>query len=248
MEQPYEILLSGPGKNAMSSTMLRWLEAELERAEGRAVMVHGTGDAFSAGLDLKEIATLAADPPAMLEFLRALERTMVAYYTYPGPVVACVNGHAIAGGCVLMLCADYRIAQASAKTKIGINEVALGFEFPPHILQIVRDRVPPRSRERVFLAAELFGVEDAMKHGLIDEIADDALAFARKRASELAALPRKAYQATKRAIRATLVAPGEQDRQLREALAAWTSTDVRARVLAHLDRVKGTAPTKVNRT
>ncbi len=241
MQEPYEVLISGPGKNAMTSSMLRWLHEELVRADGRAVMVHGTGDAFSAGLDLKEVAALSADPSAMLAFLRTLERTLVAYYTYPAPVVACVNGHAIAGGCVLTLCADYRIAQASPKTKIGLNEVALGVEFPPHTLQIVRDRVPPRSRERVFLAAELFDVEGALAHGLIDEISEDALAAARRRTAALAALPRKAYGATKRAIRAVLVSPAEQERQLQEALSAWTSPEVRARVLAHLERAKGAA-------
>jgi enoyl-CoA hydratase/carnithine racemase len=178
----------------------------------------------------------------MLAFLQSLEKTMVAYYTHPAPVVACVNGHAIAGGCVLTLCADHRIAQASPKTKIGLNEVALGVEFPPHTLQIVRDRVPPRSRERVLLGAELFDVQGALTHGLIDEISDDALATARRRAGELAALPRKAYQTTKRAIRASLVSPAEQDRQLHEALSAWTSADLRARVLTHLERAKGSAP------
>lgn len=241
MEQPYEVSISGPGKNAMSSSMLRWLQEELARAEGRAVMVQGTGNAFSAGLDLNEVATLTADPPAMLAFLHALERTMVAYYTHPAPVVACVNGHAIAGGCVLALCADHRIAQASPKTKIGLNEVSLGVEFPPHTLQIVRDRVPPRSRERVLLGAELFDVGGALAHGLIDEISEDALAAARRRVAELAALPRQAYRATKRAIRASLVSPAEQERQLQEVLSAWTSADLRARVLAHLERAKGSA-------
>lgn len=222
----------------MSSSMLRFLEHELEKAEGRAVLVRGTGDSFSAGLDLKEVASLAADPDAMLEFLRALERTMAAWYTHPAPVVACINGHAIAGGCVLALCTDHRIAQAAPKTKIGLNEVALGVEFPPHVLQIVRDRVPPRSREHVLLGADLFSVEDASRHGLVDAIADDALAAARSRIAEMAKLPRQAYTTTKKAIRAVLLPASEQDRQLREALSAWTSSDVRSRVLAHLERAK----------
>jgi enoyl-CoA hydratase/carnithine racemase len=222
----------------MSSGMLRFLQEELARAGGRAVLVRGAGDAFSAGLDLKEVAALAADPAAMLGFLHLLEKTMVAWYTHPAPVVACVNGHAIAGGCVLALCCDLRIAQASPKTKIGLNEVALGVEFPPHTLQIVRDRVPPRSRERVLLAAELFGVEAALAQGLIDEVADDAIARAKERLNELATLPRQAYAVTKRAIRVSLVSPAEQDRQLREALGAWTSDEVRARVLTHLERAK----------
>lgn len=238
MSDVHEVVLSGPGKNAMSSGMLRFLQEEIRKAGTRAVLVRGAGDSFSAGLDLKEVADLATSASAMLGFLHELEKTMVAWYSHPAPVVACVNGHAIAGGCVLALCCDIRIAQSSAKTKIGLNEVALGVEFPPHTLQICRDRVPPRSRERVFLAAELFDVPTALAQGLVDEVSEDALARARQRANELADLPRRAYAVTKRAIRASLVSPAEQDRQLREALDAWTSEDVRARILAHLERAK----------
>src|SRR4051812_20766858 len=99
-----EITMSGPGKNALGTTMMIFLQEKLREAGGAPVLLTGAGDAFSAGLNLKEVASL--DAAGMETFLRRLEALIEALYVYPGPVVALVNGHAIAGGCVLTLCCD----------------------------------------------------------------------------------------------------------------------------------------------
>ena len=231
----HEVLLSGPGKNALSTPMLRRLEEEIAKAAGRPILLHGDGDAFSAGLDLKEVASLDTDDKA-LDHLDLLERVMAGYYTYEAPVVACVNGHAIAGGCVLALCADWRVAETSERTKIGLNEVALGVEFPPRTLEIVLARIPPIARHRALLGAELFDVEGALAAGLVDEVADDAYEAGVRKLHALAALPRRAYLSAKRAVRPPLVGDEEQRRRLRAILGTWTSTEVRARVRAVLAR------------
>src|SRR5689334_8594507 len=100
----FEITLNGPGKNALGTEMMRWILARLDEAAGRPVLLTGAGDALSAGLHLREVAGL--DAAGMLAFLRLLEACMSALYLYPGPTVAAVNGHAIAGGCVLVECCD----------------------------------------------------------------------------------------------------------------------------------------------
>lgn len=228
-----ELVIEGPSKNALSSAVMTKLCAGLAEAKGEPLLVRGEGDTFSAGLDLREVASLDSEDRA-LAFFRLLEKTMAAFYTYPGPLVACANGHAIAGGCVILVCADWRVAQKHPKTKIGLNEVALGVEFPPHTLQIVRDRVPPRSRDGVLLGAGLYGVDDALSVGLVDEVSDDALARAKEELAKLASLPRQAYAATKRQIRAQLIPTEEQERKLRDVLPAWTNPEVRQRVLAVL--------------
>src|SRR5580700_9553249 len=102
----FEITMAGPAKNAMGAAMLTWLLERLDVARGQPVLLTGSGDAFSAGLNLKEVSSL--DAPAMDVFLRLLERCMSAYYLYPAPIVAAVNGHAIAGGAVLTLACDHR--------------------------------------------------------------------------------------------------------------------------------------------
>ena len=91
-----EIRLEGPGMNCLGTTMMRWLLGQLEAAGGQPVLLTGAGRAFSAGLDLKEVAALT--PVTAPAFLELLVQTLRTVYTYPAPVVAWVNGHAIAGG------------------------------------------------------------------------------------------------------------------------------------------------------
>src|SRR5262245_9349226 len=124
-----EITLNGPGKNALGAQMMDFLLQELERAKGEPVFITGAGDAFSAGLNLKEVAGL--DARGMESFLRTLEALYSALYTYPGPTAAAVNGHAIAGGCLVAMACDIRICTRDPKVRVGLNEVALGLQFPP---------------------------------------------------------------------------------------------------------------------
>jgi enoyl-CoA hydratase/carnithine racemase len=212
--------------------MMTWLLERLHAANGEAVLLTGSGDAFSAGLNLKEVAALDAE--GMATFLRLLERCMSALYLYPGPTVALVNGHAIAGGCVLTLACDYRVATDDARTRIGLNEVALGVRFPPRVLRLVRNRVPAASHVPVILGAELFTPQGALAHGLVDAIGADAAAVARARLAALAALPADAYAAAKRALRGAVdsdLAPDEVEASwMRECVPIWTGNDVKERM------------------
>jgi enoyl-CoA hydratase len=234
---PFEIVMSGPGKNALGAAMMRFLVDQLREADGRPVLLTGSGDAFSAGLNLKEVASL--DGEAMLDFLRLLERCMTALYLYPGPTVALVNGHAIAGGAVLTLCCDVRVATSSPRARIGLNEVALGVRFPPRIMAILRRRLPPQHLEEVILGAGLFAPDAALRLGLIDAVADDAEALARARLAALAAHPAEAYAASKLDLHGTeagLCDEAEEERFLRACLPAWTSTALRETIRSILAR------------
>lgn len=234
----YEIKLEAPGKNALGSKSMAELLDELRKGAGQPLLLTGSGDAFSAGLDLKEVAS--QDEAGMLAFLELLERVMTALYLYPAPTVACVNGHAIAGGCILALTCDRRVVANGAKIKIGVNEVALGVEYPPRTFEIVRRRVPAQHHEEVILGAGLFDVTNALRLGLVDEIADDAMATARARLEALAANPPRAYAAAKRALRGAtpsdLVPDDVQARALRAAVPAWVSPAVKAKLAKVLAR------------
>src|ERR1700733_478280 len=158
-----EIAMTGPAKNALGTEMMTWLLGRLAGANGEPVLLTGSGDAFSAGLNLKEVAGL--DLEGMATYLRLLERCMSALYQYPGPTVALVNGHAIAGGCVLTLACDVRVAKDDARAPTRLNEVALGVRFPPRVMRIVRDRVPTACHVPVILGAQLFPPDAALAHG-----------------------------------------------------------------------------------
>ena len=93
---PVRVVLDGPGKNALSTPLMTRALGEVRAAGSRPVLLTGAGDAFSAGLNLKELATL--DGAGMERFLGLLGELVRALYLHPAPTVALVNGHAIAGG------------------------------------------------------------------------------------------------------------------------------------------------------
>jgi enoyl-CoA hydratase/carnithine racemase len=227
-----EVRIEGPGKNALGTPVMEALQARLDEAGGRPLLLTGAGDAFSAGLNLKEI--LALDAPGMEAFLRRLERLVATLHAHPGPTVACVNGHAIAGGCVLALCCDHRLALDLPGTRIGLNEVVLGLRFPPSILRLVRQRVSPAHQAEVLLGAGLHDPRAALRLGLLDEVvAEDAPGAARRRLEALAAHPPDAYAAAKAALRAPLVDSAE-DAAFAAILPTWSSPELKARIAAVL--------------
>lgn len=227
-----QVEITGPGKNALGTPVMEELQARLDAAAGRPLLLTGAGDAFSAGLNLKEVASL--DEPGMDAFLRRLERLVATLWSYPGPSVALVNGHAIAGGCILALCCDQRLALAQPKLRIGLNEVALGLRFPPSILRLVRTRLSPAHLDEVLLGAGLHGPQDALRLGLVDELVEgDGLEQARARLSALAAHPPDAYAATKAQLRPALI-DAASDAAFRAILPTWTSPELKARIAAIL--------------
>lgn len=235
MRAMFEITMNGPGKNALGTQMMDFLLGQLREAGGVPVLLTGTGNAFSAGLNLREVASL--DTPGMQTFLNKLEELVQTLFHYPGPTVAAVNGHAIAGGCVLTQCCDHRVMTTNGKSKIGLNEVAIGLRFPPGVFTVCRSRVPRRSHEAVFLSAGLHDPPAALELGLIDRLADDPVAAGRKVLSWLGTHPAAAYAATKADLRDELrLDPADRDRFVAEVLPMWTSDDLKQRLLKLLQR------------
>lgn len=231
----HEIRMAHPAKNALGNDLMGWLEEELARAGDQPVLLVGTDDAFCAGLNLVELAELKGDDLAA--FCMRVDKLGEALYTHPAPTVACVNGHAIAGGCVLAMCCDHRVATSNPRTKIGLNEVALGVSFPLRILKMLVQRLPNQHRARVLLGAGLFGPEEALRLGLVDELSDDPETLARERLAELARNPAPAYARTKSALRrAIALTEGEEREFLEVDFPIWSSQEVADRVLAVLGK------------
>jgi enoyl-CoA hydratase/carnithine racemase len=231
------LTLEGRGRNALGTATMETLLGALRDAAGAPLLITGAPGAFSAGLDLKEVGALDGD--AMSKFLRLLERTMTALYLYPGPTAAAVNGHAIAGGCVLTLCCDVRIAADDPSIKIGLNETALGLRFPPRTLALCRARLSKRDETEVLLGAALFSPQDALRVGIVDAVAKDPLSVARARLETLAAHPSAIYAQTKRDLRGTeqsLCSDEALDRWVADSTPTWTSPDLRARIAKLLER------------
>jgi enoyl-CoA hydratase len=123
-------------------------------------------------------------------------------FTYPKPVIAAVNGHAIAGGCVLACAADFTL-MANNKGRIGVSELLVGVPFPAIALEIVRFAASPQHFQRIIYHAETFPPEKALQLGLIDEIVEpeNLLSQAITIAEQLASIPAPTFKVTKKQIR-----------------------------------------------
>ncbi len=163
-------------------------------------MVTGQGKIFSAGVDLKRLSEGGAD--YVRKFLPALHKLYDAVFYHPKPVVAAINGHAIAGGCVLACCADRRI-MARESGRIGVTELLVGVPFPALAFEIVRFAVPPRYLPEFTLSGATYATDVALQRGWIDEVAepDDLIEDAIAVAQELALLSPAAFAQTKTQIR-----------------------------------------------
>jgi enoyl-CoA hydratase len=228
-----EIVLKGPAKNAIDVEFMDSLLDRLRRAGDAPLLLTGDGDAFSAGLNLKKVVALDAEGLAV--FLGKFDYLAEALFLHAGPTVACINGHAIAGGCVLALCCDYRVALDDPQIRIGLNEAALGVEFPPKAFAIVRERIPTQFLHRVLLGADLYSPEKALALGLIDEISSDALTVSRHTLEKLARRFPSTYAAMKKDLN---VMPANLDREyhLRGLAVRWDAPEVKRRLAEALKK------------
>jgi enoyl-CoA hydratase/carnithine racemase len=124
---------------------------------------------FSPGLDL--VGLVEYDRPAMERFMRLFSEAVWALYALRKPVVAAIGGHAVAGGCILALTADYRVLKRGG-VQIGLNEVKVGVPLPWSIAVLLRASLPPSAVTQVALLGRNFADDDAMAVGLADQLAD----------------------------------------------------------------------------
>ena len=183
------------------------LAAELQSA--RAAVITGEGTAFSAGLDLPTVVPL--DRASMRAFMKKFDVAMLRLFELPIPLIAAINGHAIAGGCVLTLLADLRLA-ADRDLRIGLNETQLGVGLPAVILEALRAQVPASSLPLIALEGRLFTPREALEVGLLHEVVPEGelLSRALQRAAALAALPPDGIRHAKESLRR------ESSRRIRE--------------------------------
>jgi len=173
---------------------------DLRGADAKAVVLTGSGKIFSAGVDLKRLSGGGAD--YIRRFLPALHRLYEAVFFHPKPVIAAVNGHAIAGGCVLACCADRRIMARDAG-RIGVTEILVGVPFPALAFEIVRFAVPPRYLSEVTLSGATYATDEALLRGWVHEVTDSGQLIDRAIAvaKELSLLSPAAFAQTKSQIR-----------------------------------------------
>lgn len=174
--------------------------AELAASDARAVVVTGRGRIFSAGVDLLQVSS--GGPDYIRKFLPSLHRLYDAVFFHPRPVVAAINGHAIAGGCVLACCADRRI-MARTGGRIGVTELLVGVPFPALAFEIVRFAVPRRHLPEFTYGGATYDAGAALERGWVDELAegDDLTRRSIAVARDFARLSPQAFAQAKKQLR-----------------------------------------------
>jgi enoyl-CoA hydratase len=222
--------------NALDTELLREIATTMRGlGSAGAIVLTGQGAAFSAGVDLRRVVDGGA--AYLGEFLPALNDALLAVFDCPRPVVAAINGHAIAGGCVLACACDVRLMSGGS---IGLSELSVGVPFPNAAFEIVRHAAGPAAGELI-LTARLLDAAGAQARGLVHDIvaAEALLDEATARARALARIPAPVYASTKERLHqpATerIAAGGAAEAR---ALAGWRSPETLASISAFLDRLE----------
>src|SRR2546422_2233121 len=198
------ITLNRPEKrNAISTEMIEELLAALEEAEAspaRVVILTGAGKAFCSGMDLDALAALAQQSPEQnLEDSKRMARMFRRLWSYSKPLIAAVNGPAIAGGCGIATLCDFTLAVPEAK--FGYTEVRIG--FIPAIVSVFLIRQIGEKRARdLLLTGRIFDAEEAQRMGLVTEVVsrEELMDIARELAAALVAASPTSLARTKRLL------------------------------------------------
>jgi methylglutaconyl-CoA hydratase len=228
------ITLNRPEKrNALSPLLIEELTAALHEAETcdcGVVILTGAGSAFCAGLDMEHLETMNARTP--VEHRRDAENmahVLRTLYDFPKPVIAAVNGPAIASGMALATIPDFTVAIPTAK--FGYTEVRLGF-VPAIVASFLIRRVGELRTRELLLSGKILKAQEALELGLVTQIVeqDDLMPTAQALAQTLLLNSPQAMQAVKRLL--AKHAKRRLDEELEDAIEANAQQRSKEGVLA----------------
>jgi enoyl-CoA hydratase len=218
--------------------LLRELDTVAEDVQ--ALILTGTGSIFSAGVDLFRLTREGES--YVRRFLPLLSRAVRTLFTFPKPVVAAVNGHAIAGGCILVLACDARL-MAEGNGRIGVPELLVGVPFPAAALEIVRFAVPRNKVQSLLYTGRTLLPHEALGAGFVEEVLtpDALLTRAHAVAQQLAQIPPAVYRLTKQSLRAEALERIDRASELQDQamLEIWSAAETHAHIREYLRRTLG---------
>jgi len=198
------VTLRRPPANAMNVEFTDEIASVFQRLgqdrSVRSLVLTGQGKSFCAGVDLKALPN--SDEAYQRRMVDALNRAFHAVYACPVPVVGAINGHAIAGGLVLALCCDWRVA-VNTQFLAGLTEVRVGVPYPVGAMEVVRTELAPQVARQLILFGHNMTSTAAVAAGVFDEMVEPEALLQRAlaKASEFAALPQAAFAKSKRQLR-----------------------------------------------
>ena len=238
----HQIRLARPPVNALNPELCDGIIAALQQAiagGAQGIVLAGGQKVFSAGLDVPHLLSLGEDHAALTDAWTRFFRAAQALAESPVPLVAAMAGHAPAGGCVLALCCDYRV-MAEGPFRIGLNETQVGLVAPDGIQALMARVVGPHRAERLLVAGAMVESAEALRIGLVDELAaiDAVETRARLWLEDLLQLPREPMLATRRIARRDILGALAPERiDLPSFVGRWTHPDTQAGLRAMLARI-----------
>ncbi|WP_075083831.1 enoyl-CoA hydratase/isomerase family protein [Mariniblastus fucicola] len=205
--------------------------AELEHDDNvRAVVLTSAERVFSAGVDLKRV--VAEEPQYVQPFIDSLSKCFRDAFVFPKPLVVAINGHAIAGGCIVASCGDFRVA--TPRARIGLPELRVGVPLPAIAIEIIRRVASPVALQAMLNSGANYRGKAAVEVGLADEIVEkeSLLEAAREHADLLASIPHATFRLMKQQIREPSLVQADRleekfGQQVREV---WNSSEIRAMI------------------
>lgn len=227
--------------NAMDIEWCRTFTQQLKELEGnsrtRAVIVASGERVFSAGVDLKRV--IAEDPDYVQPFIDELAHCFRTAFAFSKPMVAAVGGHAIAGGCIVASCADFRIA--TPRARIGLPELRLGVPLPAIAVEVIRRVALPSAFQMMLNSGANYRDQAAVDAGLADRIVNKEALMeqAAGHATQLAAIPLSTFRVMKQQIRHdSLDRADELERKFgSEVRRIWNSPEIRDTITQYVAKM-----------
>jgi len=230
--------------NAINDDFIREAHELMDEAEAdatvRALIVTSSHNSiFCPGVDLPSL--MGRSSPGMRTFYEALTGLVRRKVAYPKPEVYALNGHTIAGGCMMALAGDYRV-MAKGRFAFGMMEIDVGLAAPIGVVEMLRHFLDGRIAERVLFSGERFTPESALSLGLVEELVEPTQLMDRAfaQAWALAQKPAAGYRRLKRYSREALAARMHalDDAHLDELVEQWFSEETQRLVHAAVQRMK----------
>jgi enoyl-CoA hydratase/carnithine racemase len=189
-----------------------------------AIIFTGDGSFFSFGFDIPEFLSYSRE--SFLRFLRKFTNLYTYLFTYPKPLVAALNGHAIAGGCMLALACDYRI-MVSGKAKLSLNEITFGSSVFAGSVAMLQFLVGSKNAQAVLYDGTMYSAETAAQLGMIDRVSstESLMKDARELAMRLAGKDAAAFRSIKNLLRVPVAEDmaRNEERSVQEFVSIWYS-------------------------
>jgi enoyl-CoA hydratase/carnithine racemase len=222
------LTLSRGKVNALNEAMIDELDVRLRELEGtgdvRGVILTGRGKFYSFGFDIPEFVSLPKE--SFARFLTKFTNLYRYMFLYPKPLVAALNGHTIAGGCMVATACDYRL-MVSGKARISLNEITFGSSVFAGSVELLRYWTGDKNAQTILLSGAMYPAEEALQLGLIDQVSAEAnlLGDAREVARAFAEKDNAPFKSVKRLLRKSIgeeMARRERD-SIAEVLEIWYS-------------------------